>query len=123
MTRITKSPGYARLSAATLWRAALSTGAAFAADIKVTLSGTNEVPPVTTSASGGGTIMVSNEGSVTGGVTTVSYTHLDVYKRQHVARCLAAICSGVQASEQLFSLSLSKLPWPGMSLPSVVPVT
>ncbi|SBT04309.1 conserved exported hypothetical protein [Candidatus Accumulibacter aalborgensis] len=71
MTLITKSPAYARLSAATLLLAALSTGAAFAADIKVTLSGTNEVPPVTTSASGGGTIMVSNEGSVTGGVTTM----------------------------------------------------
>ena len=34
----------------------LSLGTAFAADIKVTLSGANEVPPVTTSATGGGTI-------------------------------------------------------------------
>lgn len=66
----TKSPAYVRFSAAALLLAAMSTGAAFAADIKVSLSGTNEVPPVTTSASGGGTIMIGDDGSVAGGVTT-----------------------------------------------------
>jgi hypothetical protein len=44
--------------------------AALAKDIKVTLSGGNEVPPVTTSASGGGTISVADDGAVSGSVTT-----------------------------------------------------
>jgi hypothetical protein len=43
---------------------------AFGADIKVTLSGANEVPPVTTSATGGGTVTVGADGAVSGGVTT-----------------------------------------------------
>ena len=43
---------------------------AFAADIKVSLSGANEVPPVTTKATGEGTIMVADDGSVSGSVTT-----------------------------------------------------
>jgi hypothetical protein len=34
------------------------------------LSGANEVPPVTTSASGDGTISISDDGSVAGSVTT-----------------------------------------------------
>ena len=45
-------------------------GVAFGADVKVTLSGANEVPPVTTSASGEGTISVADDGSVSGSVTT-----------------------------------------------------
>ena len=39
--------------------------------MKVTLAGSQEVPPVTTSASGTGSIMVSPDGSVSGSVTTV----------------------------------------------------
>ena len=42
----------------------------FAADVKVTLSGANEVPPVTTSATGDGTISVADDGAVSGSVTT-----------------------------------------------------
>jgi CHRD domain len=38
--------------------------------VKVTLSGGNEVPPVTTSASGEGTISVADDGTVSGSVTT-----------------------------------------------------
>lgn len=38
--------------------------------VKVTLSGSNEVPPVTTSASGSGTITVGADKSVSGSVTT-----------------------------------------------------
>ena len=38
--------------------------------IKVTLSGSQEVPPVTTSASGTGTIVVGADKSVSGSVTT-----------------------------------------------------
>lgn len=37
---------------------------------KVTLSGSQEVPPVTTAASGSGTIMVNADKSVSGSVTT-----------------------------------------------------
>ncbi len=37
---------------------------------KVTLSGTEEVPPVATSASGSGTIVIGADKSVTGSVTT-----------------------------------------------------
>ena len=49
---------------------ALAIGTAVAADVKVTLSGANEVPPVTTSASGSGTITIGDDGSVSGSVTT-----------------------------------------------------
>lgn len=59
-----------RLLAAGLLFGALSAGMAFAADVKVVLSGANEVPPVTTSASGGGTITVGNDGSISGSVST-----------------------------------------------------
>ena len=44
--------------------------AAFAADVKVSLSGTQEVPPVTTQAKGSGTIMVNDDKSVSGNVET-----------------------------------------------------
>lgn len=59
-----------RTLAAVLVLGALSFGTAFAADVKVTLSGANEVPPVMTSASGGGMITVGDDGSVSGSVTT-----------------------------------------------------
>ena len=44
--------------------------AALAADIKVALSGANEVPPVTTSATGAGTITVNADMGVSGSVMT-----------------------------------------------------
>ena len=43
---------------------------AMGADIKVTLSGANEVPPVTTAAAGSGTITVGADMAVSGSVTT-----------------------------------------------------
>lgn len=43
----------------------------FAQSMKVTLAGSQEVPPVTTSASGTGSIMVGPDGSVSGTVTTL----------------------------------------------------
>jgi hypothetical protein len=58
---------------ATIVAAALAlaaSGVALAKDVKVTLSGKNEVPPVNTSASGEGTISVADDGSVSGSVTT-----------------------------------------------------
>ena len=44
--------------------------AVFGADVKVSLSGANEVPPVTTSASGEGTITIADDGAVSGSVAT-----------------------------------------------------
>lgn len=43
---------------------------ASAEDVKVTLSGDEEVPPVTTAAKGEGTITVAKDKTVTGSVTT-----------------------------------------------------
>ncbi len=45
-------------------------GIAMAADSQLTLSGANEVPAVTTSAKGSGTITVGDDKSVSGSVTT-----------------------------------------------------
>jgi len=44
--------------------------AAFGADVKVTLSGDQETPAVKTTAAGSGTIMVGDDKSVSGSVTT-----------------------------------------------------
>jgi CHRD domain len=49
---------------------ALSAGLAMAGDVKVTLSGANEVPPVTTTAAGSGTFTIGTDMSVSGSVTT-----------------------------------------------------
>lgn len=70
MNATKKCPSNVRILGAALLLGALSAGTAIAADIKVTLSGANEVPPVTTSASGGGTITIGDDGSVSGSVTT-----------------------------------------------------
>ena len=45
-------------------------GAAVGADVMLKLSGANEVPPVTTSATGEGTISIAESGAVSGSVTT-----------------------------------------------------
>ena len=45
-------------------------GIALAVPVSVKLSGNQEVPPVTTSGSGSGTITVGDDGSVSGSVTT-----------------------------------------------------
>lgn len=50
--------------------ALLIAGAAIAGDVKVTLTGAEEVPAVTTSATGSGTITVKDDKSVSGSVTT-----------------------------------------------------
>jgi hypothetical protein len=59
-----------RRTAVALLLGALAAAPVMAADVKVILSGANEVPAVTTSASGGGTIMVGDDGAVSGSVTT-----------------------------------------------------
>jgi hypothetical protein len=63
-------PARIRFLTAAALLGALSVGTALAADIKVTLSGANEVPPVTTSATGGGTITIGDDGAVSGSVST-----------------------------------------------------
>lgn len=47
-----------------------ATGVALAEDVKVSLSGDHEVPPVKTSASGTGTITINPDKTVSGSVTT-----------------------------------------------------
>ena len=49
---------------------AFASSTALAKDVKVTLAGSNEVPPVTTSATGAGMFSISNDGAVSGSVTT-----------------------------------------------------
>ena len=48
----------------------LAAGSAIAADVKVTLSGDQEVPPVKTEGKGSGTITIADDGAVSGSVTT-----------------------------------------------------
>jgi hypothetical protein len=50
--------------------ASLAASVAFGADVKVTLAGSQEVPPVTTSATGSGTITIKDDKTVSGSVTT-----------------------------------------------------
>lgn len=54
--------------------ALLAAAFASAEDVKVTLTGAEETPPVTTSATGGGTIKVNKDKSVTGSVKTQGIT-------------------------------------------------
>jgi hypothetical protein len=70
MTNGKKSSAGVRIVAAALLLGALGVGSSLAADITVTLSGANEVPPVTTPATGGGTITVGDDGSLAGKVST-----------------------------------------------------
>ena len=48
----------------------LAASSGYAGDVKVTLVGNQEVPPVTTSATGTGTITIKDDKSVSGSVTT-----------------------------------------------------
>lgn len=58
------------LVAMAIFAAGTWSGLAMAGDVKVKLSGANEVPPVTTSASGEGTISIADDGTVSGSVMT-----------------------------------------------------
>ena len=70
MTHPTKFVTRVRITAVGVLLGALGIASAMAADIKLTLSGSNEVPAVTTSANGEGTITVGDDGSVSGSVST-----------------------------------------------------
>jgi hypothetical protein len=59
-----------RLAAAIFALGTFGSGIAYGADVKVMLSGANEVPPVTPSASGEGTISIADDGMVSGSVMT-----------------------------------------------------
>lgn len=71
-----KWPGHTFIIAAALAALALAgfAGMAASADMKVNLSGSQEVPPVTTSASASGTITVGDDKSVSGSVKTSGMT-------------------------------------------------
>ena len=64
----------ARRRTAPMWIAAaalaLGSAAAFAEDVKVKLTGAEETPPVTTSATGQGTIHIAKDKSVSGSIKT-----------------------------------------------------
>ena len=62
------------LSMGTALSGAMLASALYAADVKVTLAGDQEVPPVATSAAGSGTITVGDDKSVSGSVTTTGIT-------------------------------------------------
>ena len=66
MTKIRKT----LLAAAVLAIGAGGSSIAFAADVKVNLTGANEVPPVKTSATGEGMISIADDGAVSGSVAT-----------------------------------------------------
>ena len=69
MIRANSSPSRIRSLVAAMLVGGLAAGSVLAADVKVTLSGANEVPPVTTSAAGSGTITVADDGAVSGSVS------------------------------------------------------
>ena len=69
MNNVLRKPGIA-FGAATLIAGLLTANITFAGDMKVKLSGDQEVPPVQTSASGGGTITVNDDKSVSGSIST-----------------------------------------------------
>lgn len=63
-------PGVLGTIAAAVISLAAYSGMAFGDQVKVTLSGDQEVPAVKTSASGGGTITINADKTVSGSVTT-----------------------------------------------------
>jgi hypothetical protein len=65
---------YPVLAATALCIGALAAGAAAAGEVDVKLSGANEVPPLNTMARGEGKIMVGDDGTISGTVTTTGFT-------------------------------------------------
>jgi hypothetical protein len=63
----------------------LSAGWAYAGDVKVKLAGDHEVPPVTTAATGAGTITVGDDKSVSGSVTTKGVNGIAAHIHQAAA--------------------------------------
>jgi len=63
----------------------MATGLALADDVKVKLTGADEVPPVTTSATGMGTITIGADKSVTGSVKTTGVEGVAAHIHQAAA--------------------------------------
>ena len=70
MIRKARFPSRIRMLVASMLLMGLGVGSALGADVKVALSGANEVPPVKTSASGSGTITIADDGAVSGSVSS-----------------------------------------------------
>jgi hypothetical protein len=94
------------IAAATVSFAAYS-GIAFADQVKVTLSGNQEVPAVTTSASGSGTITINADKTVGGSVTTAG-----------VAGTMAHIHNGAAGANGPVIIPLTKNGDNGWSVPA-----
>jgi len=60
-------------------------------EIKITLNGKQEVPPVETSASGSGTITISSDKSVSGSITTSGLTSFAAHIHQGAAGTNGAV--------------------------------
>ena len=69
MIRKARFPSRVRMLVASMLLMGLGVGSALGADVKVALSGANEVPPVKTSAAGSGTITIADDGAVSGSVS------------------------------------------------------
>ena len=69
MIRKARFPSRVRMLVASMVLMGLGVGSALGADVKVALSGANEVPAVKTSASGSGTITIADDGAVSGSVS------------------------------------------------------
>jgi hypothetical protein len=78
------------MGAATVWVIG-NTGAALANEITVTLSGQNEIPPVTTPATGTGTLTVGPDKSISGKVTVSGMTTTVAHIHQAAAGSNGAI--------------------------------
>jgi hypothetical protein len=76
--------GFTKLTLAAAVTLAMA-GAAYAADMKVTLAGDQEVPPVTTQAKGTGTVVIGDDGAVSGIITTAGVTGTAAHIHQAAA--------------------------------------
>lgn len=99
------------IAAAVISVAAYS-GMAFGDEVKVTLSGDQEVPAVKSSASGGGTITINADMSVSGSVTTTG-----------IAGTAAHIHSGATGKNGPVAVPLTKSGDNGWSVPAGAKLT
>lgn len=68
--QVPSRPTLSGLAAAAAILLSCFAGASFAADVRVSLSGDQEVPPVTTAAKGSGTIIINDDMTIRGSVAT-----------------------------------------------------
>ncbi|MGZ8203194.1 MAG: CHRD domain-containing protein [Burkholderiales bacterium] len=87
--------------------AAVGSSAALAKNVVVQLNGKNEVPPVTTSATGQGTLTINDDKTVSGSITTTG-----------VSGTAAHIHTGAQGKNGPVSVPLTKSGDAGWSVPA-----